>query len=176
MTDIVDCPSCGRKLQVPASYVGETVQCPQCRHTFVAQGPGVTARPATPAAAPAPRPPKWADEERPRRPSYDEDDLDDDLDVTTREGRYVLPHRSGTILTYGILSLCLFCFPILGLVFGLLALIQGGNDLSAMRAGRMDPEGLAQTQTGRALGTVGLILAVGMFLLVCLARVGGGRF
>src|SRR5207244_11629515 len=31
---IIDCPSCGRKLQVPDELLGKAVKCPTCEHTF----------------------------------------------------------------------------------------------------------------------------------------------
>jgi hypothetical protein len=39
MAEIIACPSCQKKLQVPESFFGQTVQCPECRSTFLAQPP-----------------------------------------------------------------------------------------------------------------------------------------
>jgi hypothetical protein len=36
MPEVIDCPSCGRKLRRPASVVGQVVQCPTCAATFMA--------------------------------------------------------------------------------------------------------------------------------------------
>ena len=36
MAEIITCPACERKLQVPESFYGQTVQCPQCGQQFVA--------------------------------------------------------------------------------------------------------------------------------------------
>jgi hypothetical protein len=58
------------------------------------------------------------------------------------------------ILALGILGLLCCGF------FGPFAWIMGHNDLQAMRAGRMDPEGEATTTAGRILGIIGTILLV----------------
>lgn len=49
MSDIVQCPFCPRKLQVPAEVLGQQVQCPSCGRTFVA---GESAPEPQPPAAP----------------------------------------------------------------------------------------------------------------------------
>lgn len=183
MAEIISCPSCQRKLQVPQEYFGRTVQCPECKQMFAA-GP---ARPAAP--QPASPPPlseagapqggaAW-DEPEPKRPSSaersqqgdDEDDdrprrqdderaprrrfADDEDDYAERpRRRYVAPHRGGLVLTFGILGL----IPCLGLIFGPLAWILGSADLAQIRAGVMDPDGDGLTQAGRILGIISTCL------------------
>ncbi|MBL8795643.1 MAG: hypothetical protein JNM56_17185, partial [Planctomycetia bacterium] len=51
MSDVVQCPHCPRRLQVPAEVLGRAVQCPSCGQTFTA---GVTA-PAPPVSAALPQ-------------------------------------------------------------------------------------------------------------------------
>ena len=63
------------------------------------------------------------------------------------------PHRGVMILIFGILSF-VCCF-----IFGIVAFIMGGNDLKAMDAGQMDPEGRGLTNAGRIVGLIGAILA-----------------
>lgn len=57
-TTQIECPSCGRRLQMPEEALGKQVQCPSCRSTFVAQvravemgGPPPVAREITPGHA-----------------------------------------------------------------------------------------------------------------------------
>ncbi len=71
------------------------------------------------------------------------------------------PHRSGLVLTFGILSLTCCCF-----IFGIIAWILGNQDVRAMEAGTMDPSGQATTQTGRILGIIGTIWSV-VVLILC---------
>ena len=164
MAEIVSCPSCQRKLQVPDNLSGQDVQCPTCSATFVAQTG--TAPSPTPSAAPAkesPRPP-----ERAGRKDWD-DDGDDYGEPQTghvrrrRRSDYE-PHRGTMILVFGILSIVLGG---LGLIFGPMAWIMGNADLRAIRAGRMDPEGEGQTNAGRVCGIVGTLLHGCVLLFVC---------
>lgn len=37
--DLIQCPSCGFQLRLPAEYYGQTVQCPQCHAQFTAPAP-----------------------------------------------------------------------------------------------------------------------------------------
>lgn len=50
MRDIINCPYCPRKLQVPANVLGRQVQCPSCGQTFLA-GQSAPQAPAAPDAA-----------------------------------------------------------------------------------------------------------------------------
>src|SRR4051794_3050512 len=103
MADIITCPACQRKLQVPETFLGQTVQCPECRHTFVAgsdaaPATGVQASAPPPAPSSAGPPPAWQEPEPPRRRPRYEEDHDDDLDVDDRLRRPGVPHRGGSIL------------------------------------------------------------------------------
>ena len=80
MAEILTCPSCRRQLQVPESFIGQTVQCPECVHQFVAAVTSVSALPI-PSAAP---PQTTSAPPRPRRRDDDEDDIADRL----RRGRF----------------------------------------------------------------------------------------
>ena len=80
----------------------------------------------------------------------------------------VKPHRGGTVLTLGIISLMTGLFPL-----GIIACVMGNHDLAAMRAGRMDDDGMSLTRAGQILATIGLVIdalvAVGISitLLIC---------
>lgn len=85
-----------------------------------------------------------------------EDDHNDDRDRPRRRERrdYELAHRGGLILALGIIGL-VACGPV-----GIAAWIMGNNDLKAMEAGQMDPEGRQLTQVGKILGMVATILII----------------
>jgi hypothetical protein len=100
------------------------------------------------------------EDDAPRRKSKrrgdddDDDDDDDDRPVRRRRGAGA-PHRGVMILVFGILG-CLCC-----IVFGILAIVMGGNDLKAMDRGDMDDSGRGLTNVGRILGFV----SIGLFVL-----------
>ncbi len=55
MAEIVACPACQKKLQVPESFFGQTVQCPECKSMFVAQPPpGMAPVSSVPPPTPSP--------------------------------------------------------------------------------------------------------------------------
>jgi hypothetical protein len=79
-------------------------------------------------------------------------------------GHYQQSHRGGLILALGIISIC--CN--VAAVPGILAWIFGKNDLKAMDAGLMDPEGRGMTQAGMIMGLVMSIFAlIGLVFLIC---------
>jgi hypothetical protein len=186
MQEIINCPSCQRKLQVPDSLLGQDVQCPTCGATFTAStgGPAPLAPAAPPPAAAEEKPyydverePRRREPERRSRDDYD--DYEDDFDDRRRRPRRrdLLPHRGSTVLTLGILSLVV-CGPILGPI----AWIMGNQDMTEIRAGRMDPEGEGTTNAGRICGMIGTILSIVIILAYCLiffvimSAGRGGRF
>jgi hypothetical protein len=65
--------------------------------------------------------------------------------------RYLRPHRSGQILTLGLLG---FCCGFLGIF----AWVMGHTDLREMREGRMDPSGSGTTRAGYILGIITTVL------------------
>ncbi len=184
MTEVVSCPSCSKKLQVPEDFFGKTVQCPECKQTFRAEPTSAAGSipvgnvpagsvSATPSQLPGPpsvpeweKPPRKTrdedEDERPRRRRHRDEDEDDEESDRPRRRR-LMPHRGGMILAFGIMSL--FIMPI---VFGPLAWFMGSADLREMRAGRMDPSGESQTNTGRIIGMVGTLLWVIGIVIGCL--------
>jgi hypothetical protein len=69
-------------------------------------------------------------------------------------GVRVRPHRGGTVLALGVLSL--FC--VAGFLLGPLAFLLARSDLRAMREGRMDRAGADTTRAGQICGVLGTIL------------------
>src|SRR6185369_10920270 len=102
-TEIVTCPSCQRQLQIPENFLGQLVQCPDCRHEFTAEPPVSAMQSGAPSPSRnAPR------EDRPSRPRYDDDREDDDLSdlsISRRRG-HMQPRRATLVLVMGILSVC----------------------------------------------------------------------
>lgn len=181
MSDVLDCPSCRRKLRRPDGVAGRQVQCPACGATFTAIGtaddvllaePVEDAAPAVigtalgeglaglrlelddvPAPARAVPPPPLPLRPRPVADTYDAPSRDRRRDLE--------PHRGGLILTLGVLSVLLAPTCVLsplGVVFGLAAWIMGQNDLRQMRAGQMDTDGQANTRGGRVCGILGMLV------------------
>ncbi len=149
MNEIITCPACQRQVQLPAEFIGRTVQCPECRHVFVAGGS------AGAASAQDPEPTdrgRYAD---------DEDDAFDDWD---QRRRLAGPRadRSGMILAFGILTVMAPCF--LGLIFGPLAWFMGTADLAAIDQGDLKATNRGLIQAGRIIGAVGFCFQVFSFL------------
>jgi hypothetical protein len=55
MSEVIDCPSCRRRLRLPEALFGRLVQCPTCSETFTAPEPDGE-RPALPASEEEPGP------------------------------------------------------------------------------------------------------------------------
>jgi hypothetical protein len=172
MPETISCPQCQRKLRLPATVEGQTVQCPACQATFIASlaGPAPTlpaepeqqerfARDPIPAELPPPSrveyPPLLDDDLPPRRPRY--------ADYIPPD-RYRFAHRGSTVLTLGVLSLlfALFC-PLVGAFLGILAGSMGGADLSQIRNGVMDPRGEGTTLAGQICGLFGIGISLVAF-------------
>jgi hypothetical protein len=192
MKTIVSCPECRRDLQVPDELLGRSVQCPDCKHPFVAQSLDapipVTSvskvpAPAPPAAIPAVAPPAMpTGRDEPSRQAEsrrrDEDERDDDLDEL-RVGRRMhggAPDRGGVILALGIVSLVLAFFSfmlyilpiwLIPLVVGVFGWILGQRDLRAMREGRMDSSNHVMTLVGMILSIVGVGISACIAILGC---------
>ena len=180
MTEIVACPSCQRQLQIPENFFGQTVQCPDCRHQFVASPP-TSAVQSKPATSSAPKTPSsgWdkgaASDARDDDRDYGRPRLRDDDDEfadmrLSRRREHQAPHRATLVLIMGILAICCVA-PI---ITGTIAWILGNSDLKEMDAGRMDSSGRGQTQTGKTLGMVGVIINVVLILGYCFIMIIAG--
>jgi hypothetical protein len=162
MQEIIHCPGCQKKLQIPETLLGQDVQCPTCGGIFRAE---LDQQPAPPPRRPEDsraerEEPADRPRSRSRRRRFDEDDINDRDDVSRgrrSRRRDFEPHRGGLILVLGILSIVI---PIAGLVMGPIAWILGNQDMTAIQDGRMDPEGEGTTNAGRICGIIGTILDV----------------
>jgi hypothetical protein len=183
MPDIISCPSCQRKLQVPETLLGQDVQCPTCAATFTA---GDTSGPPMP---PPSVPARFEIEREPpsrySRREYDEEDYDEEWHGASypRYRRDLRPHRGAAVLSLGIISLVGFLIcGLVPLICGPLAWIMGQQDLNEMRAGRMDRSGEGQTNAGRICGMIASILCivavilVALFFFLSISHANRGRF
>jgi hypothetical protein len=108
----------------------------------------------------------------PRRRRFTREDEEDDDDDRPwdRRGYHVRrdcePHRGGTVLALGIISIVMMG-PI-GLALGIPAWVMGGRDLRKIRQRMMDPEGQGTTQAGWICGIIGTILS-SLMTLGCVA-------
>ena len=91
----------------------------------------------------------------------------DDRDDGPYRSPEELPHRSGLVLLFGIVSIVLACWSLLfflpgliGLPLGILAWIWGDKDLRLMDDGLIDPKGRRTTRIGFHCGIVGTVLNV----------------
>jgi hypothetical protein len=181
MAETIGCPECTRKLLVPEDLLGSQVKCPTCGATFTAEL-NAPAPPLLPLRVVEEEPPRRRTEESDQRPSeprrrrWDHEDRDDDEDYRPRRRfrRDWEPHRGAMILILGILGI------VMCQLFSPVAWIMGSQDLAAMRAGRMDPEGEGTTRAGQILGIIGTILLVvcvlGMCLIFAAAMADNGKF
>lgn len=185
MPEILECPSCGRKLKVPDALLGKTVRCTDCAGTFTAEKPS---------AAPPPPPP-------PAQEEYDDrgDERDEEYDDRpsrrrsrrrSRRGDYD-SHRGGMVMAFGIISVVAIFVTagaffavgpfaglgdILGLIFGIMAWVMGSRDMKEINARRMDPEGRGMTQAGYIMGVIGSILHGLAILCSCVLFIIGLAF
>jgi hypothetical protein len=78
------------------------------------------------------------------------------------------PHRGALVLAFGIFSIVvpliggLCCLPsgLVGLAFGIPAILMGRADTKKYTAGLMDPTGYSSTQAGLICGIIGTAIAV----------------
>lgn len=165
MAEIITCTECQRKLQVPESFIGQKVQCPECGHQFVAQvhPQAVQSQPPVPVPIES-----TAKNDSPRRRRYeddDDDDYDDDFERMRPIRHAGVPHRGGAIFALGIVAwVVLITMPICAPI----AWLMGNSDMARIRAGEMDPSGEGLVQAGRILGIIGTIVSLVVFVPFCL--------
>jgi uncharacterized protein YbaR (Trm112 family) len=162
MAEIIACPACQRTLQVPESFFGQRVECPDCAQQFVAEPHKELVKASASLLAPSDR------EGRPgrRRRDYDDDDdFGEDDGELRRLRRSGAPHRGGVILALGIIALVIF--PYSTIVCGPLAWIMGTADLAEIRAGNMDPSGEGMVRAGQVLGIISTMLLFVSVMILC---------
>lgn len=92
---------------------------------------------------------------RPTQPFLQESESGTDRPAVVASPVGLRPHRGGVVLVLGILSLVTFLFPL-----GICAWVMGEHDLSEMRAGRTDPEGMGMVKAGKACGVISVVLTI----------------
>jgi hypothetical protein len=175
MPEVISCPKCDRKLNVPAENFGKLAQCPVCRFTFTAQPPSseppppAPIRPVVRVEEEEPPPPArggWFDEVTRKRRESEAGDGDLNFgDDYTGAGR---PHRGGSILMLAILGLVLACIPFVGGTLGLIAVAMASSDLQEMNRRRMDRSGQGVTQAGQVFAVIAIVINVLVTLFTCM--------
>jgi hypothetical protein len=171
MAEIIDCPSCHRKLQASEAPDGQDVQCPGCGTTFHVRTGAASIR-----VEPLVR---EVERTRPQRgPGVDDYALDESRGRPEgwtslpphgdRPFGLLRPHRGATVLTIGILALAglILCLP--AVVLGPIAWAMGSSDLTLIRAGRMDRTGEGITARGQTCGIIATVLGGIGLVLACL--------
>src|SRR5438094_2352661 len=137
MPEVLTCPSCQRKLQVPEDLLGQDVQCPTCGATFLANLAGSRAASTAGSSAgsrnhEAPSQSRALEKSSRRDADDDYEDYDRGRKSKIRRRRRAdyEPHRGGMIMAMGIISF--FFAPV---ILGPIAWIIGNYDLDAIRAG-----------------------------------------
>src|SRR5690349_13309835 len=99
MNDIIICPACERKVQLPREFLGRSVQCPECKETFLAGNPrtGIATDPEMP---PLRSSATAHDSSAPRYPAADYEDDDPYDDWGVRRPRQRRDH-GGVVLALG---------------------------------------------------------------------------
>jgi len=92
---------------------------------------------------------------RPTQPFLQDSEFGADRPAVAASPVEVRPHRGGVVLVLGILSLVTFLFPL-----GICAWVMGEHDLSEMRAGRTDAEGMGMVKAGKACGVISVVLTI----------------
>src|SRR6516162_5981959 len=128
MPEVLTCPSCQRKLQVPETLLGQDVQCPTCGATFQAQTGGNSVPASSSSSAPSRSLDRPSKRDRVSEEDYDDFDSRRGGKVRRRRRQDYEPHRGPMIMTMGIISL-FFAQLILGPITWILA----NNDLAAIR-------------------------------------------
>jgi len=192
MAIIVECPECQKRLKVGDDSFGKRLRCPACQAVFVA--------PRTEDDSPehdTPRPrrkserdsavqemrPTWRsrqdlddddDEDRPRRPRRSRDD-DEDRPLRSRRKRRKIdldedPAYSRGPLVFGILSCCLSCAPIVGIILGRMAMTKADAEMDQLPPSRRFDSARSSLRMARTLGIVGMCLSGVMFVIGLILR------
>jgi hypothetical protein len=191
----VSCPECKEKLRIPDDWLGQSVECPACVHSFTATQDAAAVSsgppPLPPGIAPPPdQPPDVAAEDDEFASPIDEEPEDREAppkkrarrraskgtggyfgELQRKQRKMMSPHRGVTVLMLGIFSvLCCWTWllAIGSCACGYYAYQMGSHDLQEMQAGRMDPSGKGITQVGRIMGLVGAVLSIiGVLASLC---------
>jgi hypothetical protein len=158
----VNCPACGRLLEIDAEYAGKEVECGDCLQVFVAEAPSTpkikvqTGLPPGIKGKPRRRRDDEEEDEVDRRGEYDDDD-------------YEPPHRAGiggvaaggtaaVGLIVGIVALVTACCPLTGIGFGVVVMVLGS-------IGKGHPSAAGTGRAASILGSIAFTISVGMIVL-----------
>jgi len=170
---VINCPNCGAQLNAPDSLLGQQVSCGKCGCLFVAQSqtpPSAQAGAeqaqglqAPPMGAPPP--------------------LTGQMDYQQVTAGYYQPAPLATSgyavasLVLGITSLVTCtCYALPPLICGPLAIIFSNVAMRDIRTGVANPSSAGLAKAGKICGLIGLLLAIGAWILGVALIVAGKRW
>ncbi len=179
---VITCPNCGTQLNAPDSLLGQQVTCGKCRCLFVAQSqtPPSTQPVAVQAQTPVETPPDGAEPAAPppqapslvAPPMVAPPPMPGQAGYQQVTGGYYQPAPLATSgyavasLVLGIASLVTcFCYALPPLICGPLALVFSNIAMRDIRAGSANPSSLGLAKAGKICGLIGLLLAIGAWIL-----------
>ena len=183
MPELTQCPKCQRKLNVQEAQFGETVQCPVCSEFFTAaplntaraslRPPAIPEEPEPRRSDDAPLPPRGRNDDPP--PRYLDEDDERGRGYPPRRGYRPprdpygdpIPHRGGVVLALGLTGMFLSCIPLVGWIFGGIALSMANTDLPRMDRGVMDREGRGLTVGGQVCAIIAVVINSIVALVIC---------
>ena len=163
MSQLIVCSECKKHLQVPDELVGRTVQCPECKHTFIAAAPDAPEKIEEPERIEVAAEKEPASEPEPKTKSKRRDDDDDQPRSPNRTRTGVGPDKMpGKVQAIGIMTLCGGIFALLlalgagstgvcclwpgtyySLVLGIMAIVKGSSILGNKGYLEKPPTGIA---------------------------------
>jgi hypothetical protein len=151
----IECPACNASIRAPLSIAGTKTSCPGCgQRILIPDQRNKTMLAKVIDDGPPPHPPSLAS--RPVPAPVLADIVDED-DVA------VEPSHGTAILVMGLVGM--FTLPF---IFGPITWLWADEELRKMKAGRMDPEGKANTETGRLMGIISTVIGVIAVVLIFL--------
>jgi len=185
---VITCPNCGTQLNAPDSLLGQQVTCGKCRCLFVAQSQtppsaqfgaaqaqelaGTPPSATGPPSAPPPPPPMVAPPPPVGQAGYQQ--------VTAGYYQPAPLATSGyavASLVLGITSLVTCtCYALPPLICGPLAIIFSNVAMRDIRTGVANPSSAGLAKAGKICGLIGLLLAIGAWILGVALIVAGKRW
>ncbi len=144
MTQIVQCPNCGKQYTATNEQLGDNVDCTQCGQRFAAEAPVPAAPPPDQFTTPGP---------------------------TVAPIGYATPTtgtgKATAAMVLGIISIpTCFAYGIPSMACGILAVAFGQGVKKSIRRGQTPPSALANARAGVICGVIGIVLSVVAWILL----------
>ena len=185
---VITCPNCGTQLNAPDSLLGQQVTCGKCRCLFVAQSQtppsaqfgaaqaqelaGTPPSATGPPSAPPPPPPMVAPPPPVGQAGYQQVMAGYYQPAPLATSGYAVAS-----LVLGITSLVTCtCYALPPLICGPLAIIFSNVAMRDIRTGVANPSSAGLAKAGKICGLIGLLLAIGAWILGVALIVAGKRW